>query len=138
MNDEHVLEGLRNWCLECDDEFVGEYNATDVDVTSTCAERGHGRALTDADFEWRICHRCRGEGRLGGWPGAYTESDRAEWSEEHYEDYHTTRRTCEDCAGAGKIRELTEAARNRPIVDEWFKDYYDTEATYRAERAMGA
>lgn len=98
----------------------------------------HRPVLSDRDFEWRICGRCRGDGTLRGWPGAYTESDRAEWSYEDYEDYATFVRDCEDCDGTGKVRELTDAALERPEVVEWLDDWRDTEATYRMERMMGA
>lgn len=131
-----VLESLREWCIECDDVFIDESNCTDDDPA--CVLRDHHRALDAGDMVWEICDRCRGEGTLGGWPGAYTESDRAEWSDDDYEDYCTTRRPCEDCGGAGKVKELSDEALARPIVREWLNDYWDTEATYAAERRMGA
>ena len=97
-----------------------------------------GPPLRPEDFHWEICDRCGGEGTLGGWPGAYTESDRAEWSDEDYEDYRNTRRRCEDCGGSGKIREINEDALERPVVREWIDDWHDTEAIYRSERMVGA
>jgi hypothetical protein len=94
--------------------------------------------LRPEDFHWEICDRCQGEGTLGGWPGAYTESDRAEWSYEDYEDYFNTRRCCEDCEGTGKVREINDDALERPSVRAYIDDYFDTENIYRMERMYGA
>jgi len=82
---------------------------------------------------WAICHTCRGEGTLGGWAGAFTESDRAEWSEEDYEDYRTTRRCCEDCGGSGKVRELPEGSEHEAAWEEWVTEEAADRATMRAE-----
>src|SRR5262245_28950206 len=82
---------------------------------------------------WRICGRCEGEGTLGGWPGAFTEADRAEWSDEDYEDYRTTRRSCEDCDGTGKVRELPEGSEHAAAWDEWLRDEAEDRAIRRAE-----
>jgi hypothetical protein len=82
---------------------------------------------------WAICHTCSGEGTLGGWAGAYTESDRAEWSEEDYEDYRTHRRHCEDCDGTGKVRELPEDSPYAEAWEEWLREEAADRATMRAE-----
>lgn len=129
------LEWMRETCIcdgDWDDETGCALETPDDGVTV------HRPIVSDRDFEWRICGRCRGEGELHGWPGAYTESDRAEWSDEDYEDYRSYRRSCEDCDGTGKVRELTDAALERPEVVEWLDDWRDTENTYRMERMMGA
>lgn len=76
---------------------------------------------------WAICDCCHGEGTLGGWPGAFTESDRAEWSDEDYEDYRTTRRECEECGGSGKVRELAD--------DEYAEGWHEWLAEEAADRA---
>lgn len=82
-------------------------------------------------MRWAICSRCEGEGTLGGWPGAFTESDRAEWSDEDYEDYRSYRRPCEDCGGSGKVREFTAEAATEWA--EWLADEAADRATMRAE-----
>jgi hypothetical protein len=123
---ERCLEWMQDRCVHCDDEF-----------TEDCADSGHERLLTDADFEWRICDRCKGDGTLGGYPGVYTAEDFYE-DPDFAEDYHNYRRPCEDCEGTGKILELTEAAAKRPEVREWLNDWAETEAIYRMERAYGA
>lgn len=130
-----TLEWMRESCIcggEWDSETGCALEAPDDGVTV------HRPILSDRDLEWHICSRCEGDGILGGWPGAYTESDRAEWSDEDYEDYRNYRRPCEDCDGAGKTRELTDAALERPEVREWLDDWRDTEAIYAAERRAGA
>lgn len=115
-----------------------------IDMDSTEDERClsdsglHEELLTASDVEWRICGPCHGDGYLAGWPGVYTESDRAEWSEEDYDDYRETRRCCEDCGGSGKVRAITRQALARPEVRDAIYEWQDTEAIYRAERAMGA
>jgi hypothetical protein len=126
-----VIEFLTGWCVECDDYFIDESNCTDEDPA--CALRGHHRALVPEDFHWVICYRCHGDGFLRGWPGSYTESDRAEWSDDDYEDYRETRRRCEDCNGSGKVRDFTDEALERPVVQQALNDHYEMEATYRME-----
>jgi hypothetical protein len=127
---EHLIQSMMNDCVECGAPF----DPTDP------PEGDHEcrTLLTPADFHWVICGRCRGDGELGGWPGAFTQSDRDEWDYDDYENYRSYRRPCEDCGGTGKVRELTEEAENRPEVFEYLRDYYDTETIYRMERAMGA
>ena len=93
--------------------------------------------LTEGDVEWVIHDRCRGDGSLGGYPGVYTADDFAE-DPDFYEDYMNHTRPCEDCGGTGKVRELTVEARERPEVQEYLRDWYETESIYRMERAMGA
>lgn len=82
---------------------------------------------------YQVCHRCKGEGTLGGWPGAFTESDRAEWSDEDYDDYMNTRRTCEDCQGNRVVMEIDEAEYERPEVAAYCKEVYDSYAADRSE-----
>lgn len=96
--------------------------------------------LPELPTVWHICDHCHGEGTLGGWAGAYTESDRAEWSEEDYEDYRTTRRTCDECNGSGKVRgiSLDSPDEIRHAFYEWERDEYETNAIYRMEQRMGA
>jgi hypothetical protein len=97
------------------------------------------RPLVTRDaLAWHICGRCGGDGTLGGFPGAYTESDRAEWSAEDYDDYRSHRRSCENCDGTGKVLELDEEVYDRPEVARYCRDYYNDMAVERQERAMGA
>jgi hypothetical protein len=80
---------------------------------------------------WEICERCKGDGTLGGFPGTFTESDRAEWSDEDFEEYFTTRRACEGCDGTGKVLEFDGDAAVE--FAEWMADYYADQRTMRAE-----
>jgi len=82
---------------------------------------------------WVICSRCHGEGTLAGWPGAYTEADRAEWSEEDYEAYATFTRPCEKCAGTGKLRELPADSPHAEAWAEWCAEEAADRAVRRAE-----
>jgi DnaJ-class molecular chaperone len=91
-----------------------------------------GRDYTST-LVWVICHRCHGEGMLGGFAGAFTESDRAEWSEEDYEDYCSHRRHCEDCGGTGKVKELPEESPVAEAWAEWCAEEAADRATMRAE-----
>jgi RecJ-like exonuclease len=94
--------------------------------------------ITRDDMVWQICERCGGEGTLGGWAGAYTESDRAEWSYEDYDDYFNTSRPCEDCDGSGKVKMLSDEAWARPEVVAYSRDFWADAAVEAQERAMGA
>lgn len=85
---------------------------------------------------WAICEACSGEGTIGGFAGAYTEADRAEWSEEDYESYRTHRRHCEECGGTGKVRALPEGSPFETEWDEWLAEEAADRATYRAESGM--
>lgn len=96
--------------------------------------------LPEMPTVWHICDRCKGDGMLSGWPGAFTESDRAEWSEEDYYDYRNARRFCEDCGGSGKVRGITMDApmEVRHAFYEWEREEYETRAIEAQERRMGA
>lgn len=126
---------LKNTCKYCGEEFDwSDPPDCEQNPVSDCCEL----LVTDRDFEWNICTRCEGHGWLGGWPGAYTESDRAEWSAEDYDDYRNARRGCEDCGGTGKVYELTEEAEARPEVQGVLRDYWACEHESYMERLMGA
>lgn len=129
---EHLLTMMRQSCV-CGEDWPCD-DTQDVDV----GDPDHHPVISDNDMHWEICGRCDGEGTLRGWPGTYTESDRAEWSDEDYEDYQAFRRCCEDCLATGKVKVLSEAAENRREVREWIDDWYDTESIYRMERMCGA
>lgn len=118
----------RSWVSVEDDDFLCR-EAPD--------EGPHSPLLTEGDMEWVICDRCHGEGTLGGYPGVYTQDDFAD-DPDFYEDYMNHRRPCEDCMGSGKVKELTVEARERPEVQEWLRDWHDTEAIYEMERRSGA
>ena len=79
---------------------------------------------------WEICSRCKGDGTLGGFPGVYTESDRAEWSDEDFDEYFNTRRACEDCEGTGKVQEFDGDA-----AAEWAEWERDAAEDYQIRRA---
>lgn len=123
---DHPAYFLTSFCAICDDEH-----------TPDCHDAGHATVLTEADWVWRICDRCHGDGTLGGWPGAYTESDRAEWSDDDYEDYRTTRRPCEDCGGTGKVRDISDVAAELPAVIEAITEAYIDRMTRWAESGYG-
>ena len=93
--------------------------------------------ITFADMPWTICDRCRGDGFLKGYAGVYTSDDFAS-GEVDLDEYLAHRRECDDCAGAGKVRDLSPEAAERPDVREWLDDYYDLLALERAERRAGA
>jgi hypothetical protein len=131
MTYEEMLDELRTICVVCGGGWPCE------DSEDPESEQVHEPVLAERDLRWAICSRCEGDGTLGGYPGVYTWDDFAE-DPDFYEDYMNHRRPCEDCGGTGKVRELTDEAENRPEVQEWINDWADTEATYRAERAMGA
>ncbi len=127
MSHERILEMMRDTCVACECDWPCDDKTED----------GHGPMLSDSDMVWAICGRCHGDGWLGGYPGWYTQTDFAE-DPDLFEDYMNRRRTCEDCRGAGKVRELTAEARSRPDVDAWIRADYEIDATYAQERAMGA
>ncbi len=137
----YLIESLSEWCVECDDVYTTEAGTepTDRHQLGSCRHLAHTRALDPArDMVWQICDRCGGDGVLRGWPGTYTESDRAEWSDDDYEDYAETRRRCDNCDGTGKVRDFTDEAYERPVVMAWIKDYYDDQRASAMERRMGA
>ena len=132
---EMMQEPTCRWCgVDLDDR--------DLVPESECCDDApdggpHQTLLTEGDVEWVICDRCRGDGMLGGYPGVYTSDDFAD-DPDFYEDYMNHRRCCEDCDGTGKLKALTVEAEERPEVQEWLKDWYDTEAIYDMERRCGA
>ncbi len=127
MSYERILEMMRDTCVACECDWPCDDKTED----------GHGPMLSDSDMVWAICDLCDGDGTLAGYPGFYTQADFAD-DPDFFEEYAVHRRTCENCAGAGKVRELTDEAYNRPVVNAWIEDYCETEATYAAERRMGA
>ena len=122
----HPLDGADEFCAHCDDTFTEE-----------CADAGHEPIVSDADFCWVICDRCKREGTLGGYPGVYTADDFAE-DPDFAEDYMNYRRDCEDCNGSGKQRVLRPEAETRPAVRAWLKEAYDSISVQRQEMRYGA
>jgi hypothetical protein len=126
---ERLIAMMQSSCVECGCDF----DPTDPpDGDHECRT-----LITPADLHWVICSRCRGDGALRGYPGVYTQDDFAS-GDVDLDDYLEHRRTCDDCDGTGKRRELSEEAEARPEVQEWIRDYYDTEHIYAMERRMGA
>ena len=138
MRYDQVLETMQTTCVCGGDWFeTPEEAGCTVDEAERGNEDEHRPVLARSDTEWRICERCRGEGTLRGYPGVYTQEDFAD-DPDFYEDYMSHRRECEDCRGTGKIRDLTDAAHERPEVQEWLDDWHETENIYRMERMYGA
>lgn len=56
-------------------------------------------------MKWRICPRCRGEGKSSAHLGAFTAQDFAEEGQEFVEDYCRGAYDipCEVCRGSGKV-----------------------------------
>lgn len=133
------LESLKDFCVECDDVFTTEAGTepTDRHQLGSCLHLGHSRVLNDSDIIWKICERCHGDGVLQGFAGTYTMSDF--WTGDvDLDDYLEHRRSCEDCGGTGKKRDLRLCAYDRPAVQQALNEFYDDEAMSRQEREMGA
>jgi hypothetical protein len=133
MSERHatILRYAAEYCVECDDSYQFSHEG------GTCAEQGHHRLITPADFHKVVCPRCRGEGTLGGYPGVYTQADFAE-DPDLYDDYMAYRRICEDCGGLRVIDELTPEAEERPEVQQYLREAYESYAIEDMERRMGA
>ena len=134
--DSGIVDALSEWCVECDDYWIE--CGDEHDGLPSCHSVGHQRAVTRRDIVKMVCPRCHGEGTLTGWPGAYTESDRAEWDDDDVDDYLEHKRICEDCNGIRVVDALTDEAYNRPIVQQWLRDMRDLRSIEAAERRAGA
>lgn len=113
-----------------------EYYADDPD------EPNHRLVL-----EKEVCPECRGHGRhcdraIDG--NGITQSDREDWADDDFMegylrgDYDVR---CEECSGQNVIDVVDEHATDPVSLvawNEWMRDYYETEAIYAMERAMGA
>ena len=119
------LNGLEEFCAHCDDLWC-----------ERCAEAGHENVVTDADFHFVVCPRCKGRGILRGWPGVYSQADFE--SPEDIDDYMHHQRTCEDCNGLRVIEVLHESAMTRPAVTQWLHDMWEANDIEAQERRMGA
>ena len=94
-----------------------------------------------------VCHRCKGEGVLGGFPGVYTRDD-FDSGDVDLEEYLDYSRTCEKCEGVRvlKVAEddgldhigdpgLAETVR---MWHQWQWDEAEHRAQIAAEQRMGA
>lgn len=98
-----------------------------------------GPVITEADLEWVVCPTCNGRGTSTAYLGSFTADDFAEdpdFAEDYFSGFYD--RACDECDGRTTVRELTEAARQRPEVAEEIQSWAETEAIYAMERRMGA
>lgn len=93
-------------------------------------------------FVWEICDSCGGSGGHSRHLGAFTTDEIAEWSDEFEEGYLSGSfdKTCEACAGTGKVRVIDEEVL--PVdVREWIEGYRDDAywdaAAIKSERLAG-
>jgi hypothetical protein len=134
--DDDLIRAMRETCRYCGDVVGDPEDPNECPVNETndfCVP-----LITPDDFHNVVCERCGGEGVLAGWPGAYTESDRAEWSDDDYDDYRNHRRACEGCDGLRVVKALTPGAEARPEVQKYLDEIYDSYRISAMERAMGA
>lgn len=91
---------------------------------------------------WEICGSCRGEGESSRYLGAFTADDMHDLGDDFREDYVTGRydRTCDECGGSGKVREIDLNRATPEQVSAYGRDM-DALAELRAmeasERRMG-
>jgi hypothetical protein len=135
--DDDLIRAMRETCRYCGDNpgpWEDPNECPSHDNPNDMCEQ----LITPDDFHNVVCERCGGEGVLAGWPGAYTESDRAEWSDDDYDDYRNHRRACEGCDGLRVVKALTPGAEARPEVQKYLDEIYDSYRISAMERAMGA
>jgi hypothetical protein len=135
MRYDDQVRGLQTTCV-CGGNWIPE-EGCEVPINDVDDTGYHRPVLGRGDVEWVICSRCEGDGTLGGYPGVYTQDDFAQ-DPDFFEDYMRHTRSCEDCGGTGKMLQVTEEAEARPEVQEWLRDWWETEAIYESERRMGA
>lgn len=95
--------------------------------------------LGDSDLEWEVCGTCRGRGTSSLYLGSFSTEqlwEDPEFAEEYMEGRYD--RPCPECDGRTTVQVVTEAAMERPLVAEWFRDMSDLRAEEMAERRMGA
>lgn len=131
MIDSALIDQMLDWCVDCDDVYVCS------DDSGDCCHDQHRRLIEHDDVVWAICRRCRGHGFLRGYPGVYTAEDFAD-DPDFADDYREHTRTCEDCAGTGKTREISARAAHRVSVQRFLSEWYREESIARQERMMGA
>lgn len=61
--------------------------------------------------KWVICNHCRGEGKSSAYLGAFSGTQMRDEDPDFEADYFAGHydRTCEECNGTGKIKEIDEA-----------------------------
>jgi hypothetical protein len=122
-----ALQGAEEFCRLCDDTFTVE-----------CEAAHHARLFDpEIDLHWEICERCRGEGKLRGYPGVYTSDDFAE-DPDFAEEYMSYERPCEDCNGRGSVKGASDRFWEDPKIAAWLDDYYDSIDIQRQEMRYGA
>jgi DnaJ-class molecular chaperone len=92
-----------------------------------------------------VCPECDGYGEYVHRDlSVVTQSDREDWADDDFMegymrgDYNVR---CEECHGRNVVDVVDETQLDddtRESWENWQKDYYETEAIYRMERAMGA
>jgi hypothetical protein len=110
-------------------------------------ETPEGDVEHDLPTRWEICSCCRGEGTSSAYLGAITQSDRepgGSWDDpEDFAEYMRGGydRTCDACAGAGKVKVVDEDRCAPDLLAAWHEQRKldaELDAIERAERRMGA
>lgn len=92
-----------------------------------------------------VCGTCDGHGsHVHPDLSVVTQSDREDWADDEFMEGYmrgTYDVSCEECGGRNVVEVVSEHEMDPDILkdwNEWVQDYYETEAIYRMERAMGA
>jgi hypothetical protein len=111
-----------------------------TDITDSFNEWRRDEGLPEMPVIWEVCYHCHGEGKLGGYPGVYTQDDFAEDPDMFY-DYMQHRRQCETCRGRTTIRVADIVGADPDTRAAWMRfarEVTDSDAIEAQERSMGA
>jgi hypothetical protein len=88
----------------------------------------------DIDFQWVICHDCRGEGTSSGYLGVISPDTWNDWSDDQRDGYMTGSydRGCTACSGTGKVQEMDEESLPE-AVQKYINDYREDAHNYAME-----
>lgn len=92
-----------------------------------------------------VCGRCDGRGtHVHPDLSVVTQSDREDWADDDFMEGYMRGRydvSCEECHGRNVVEVVDEHSADPNVFKDWLDwldSYYETEAIYRMERAMGA
>jgi hypothetical protein len=141
--EQKTIRSMMEHCVNCDDEWAEEDVACPpewrIEDRKSCRDLGHEKLLTEADLEWAVCGTCRGKRTSSLYLGSFSSEELWEdpdFAEEYLDGAYD--RPCPECDGRTTVRQISEHAKHRERIDEWFQGMHELRAEEMAERRMGA